>query len=216
MNRRAFGLSVAALTWPVSAIAQRRWRETGAANRPPTAKTEAEKRILSALDRMRRDGELYLAVDEDNGRMLRLLTESSGAKNVVEIGTSTGYSSLWLCLGLQATGGKLTTFEIDPGRAQRATRNFEQAGVRDAVQVVLGDAHQTVKQLKNPIDLLFLDADKEGYASYLRTLLPLVRPGGLITADNIEMAPDYVSAVTTDAALDTVLFGRFGVTLKKR
>ena len=63
---------------------------------------------------------------------------------------------------------------------------------------------------------MFLDADKEGYASYLQALLPLVRPGGLITADNVAMAPDYIKAVTTDPQLDTVFFGRFAVTLKKR
>jgi caffeoyl-CoA O-methyltransferase len=80
----------------------------------------------------------------------------------------------------------------------------------------VGDAHENVKRLKDPIDLVFLDADKEGYASYLQALLPLVRPGGLITADNVAMAPDYVKAVTTDAQLDTVFFGRFAVTLKKR
>ena len=73
-----------------------------------------------------------------------------------------------------------------------------------------------MKQVKDPIDLVFLDADKEGYACYLKALLPLVRPGGLITADNIAMAPDYVKAVTTDPQLDTVFFGRFAVTMKKR
>lgn len=66
------------------------------------------------------------------------------------------------------------------------------------------------------IDLLFFDADKEGYASYVKILLPLVRPGGLIAADNIAMAPDYDKAVTTDPQLETVFFGRFAVTLKKR
>ena len=84
------------------------------------------------------------------------------------------------------------------------------------MEVVVGDAHENVKQLKDPIDLVFLDADKEGYASYLQALLPLVRPGGLITADNVAMAPDYIKAVTTDPRLDTVFFGRFAVTLKKR
>ena len=98
-------------------------------NRPPVAGTPAEKRILGVLDQMVAGGELYLAVDADNGRMLRLLAETAGAKNVVEIGTSTGYSALWTCLALQSTGGRLTTFEIDPGRAEQARKHFEQAGV---------------------------------------------------------------------------------------
>ena len=215
MNRRTFGVSLIGLTG-ATVFAQRGWRREAPTNRPPTAKTEAEKRILATLERMASAGELHLAVEPDTGRMLRLLAEANGAKHAVEVGTSTGYSSLWLCLALQATGGRLTTFELDPGRAAQARKHFEEAGVSNAVTVVVGDAHQTVKQLKDPIDVLFLDADKEGYTSYLRTLLPLVRPGGLIGADNIEMAEGYVAAVTTDPQLDTVLFGRFSVTLKKR
>jgi predicted O-methyltransferase YrrM len=182
----------------------------------PTVASPAEGKILGILDRMAKNRETYLSVDADNGRMLRLFVESTGAKNCVEIGTSTGYSGLWTLLGLRTTGGRLTTFEIDPGRAEQARKHFQEAGVDGQVTVVVGDAHANVKQLKEPIDLLFLDADKEGYASYLKTLLPLVRPGGLIAADNIASAPDYVKAVTTDPRLDTVFFGRFAVTMKKR
>jgi predicted O-methyltransferase YrrM len=142
--------------------------------------------------------------------------ETAGAKHVVEIGTSTGYSGLWTCLARRTTGGRLTTFELDPGRAEQARKHFREAGVETLVDVVVGDAHEGVKRLTGPIDLLFLDADKEGYADYLKTLLPLVRPGGLIAADNIGSAPDYYKAVTTDPRLETVSFGRFAVTLKKR
>lgn len=184
-------------------------------NQPPLPKTEAEKRILGVLNQMLADREVYREVPTDNGRMLRLLAETAGAKNIVEIGTSTGYSGLWLCLALQKTGGKLTTFEIDPARAAQARKHFEQAGVDGRASVVLGDAHENVKRLKDPVDVLFLDADKEGYGSYLQTLLPLVRPGGLIMADNVAMAQDYIRAITTDPQLDTVFFGRFAVTLKK-
>jgi predicted O-methyltransferase YrrM len=91
-----------------------------------------------------------------------------------------------------------------------------QAGVDAQVTIILGNAHETVKKLKDPIDVLFLDADKEGYNSYLQTLMPLVRAGGLIMADNVWSAQDYVQAITTDPKLDTVFFGQFAVTLKKR
>ncbi len=215
MNRRVFGASLVGLTGAF-AFAQRGWRQAASTNQPPTARTDAEKRILAGLEEMSKAGELHLAVDPDTGRMLRLLAEAAGAKNVVEIGTSTGYSSLWLSLALQGTGGKLTTFELDSGRAAQARKHFEQAGVSKAVTVVVGDAHRTVRDLKDPIDVLFLDADKEGYTSYLRTLLPLIRPGGLVAADNVEMAEGYIKAVATDPELDTVFFGRLGVTLKKR
>jgi predicted O-methyltransferase YrrM len=186
---------------------------------PPLAKTEEEKRILAVLDQARSSGDVYLEVPIADGRMLRLLTEVAGAKNVVEIGTSTGYSGLWLCLALQKTGGKLTTFEIDPGRAAEARKHFQQAGIGSIATVVLGDAHENVKRLKDPIDVLFIDADKPGYLDYLTKLLPLVRPGGLILAHNVDSAPDYVKAVTTSPDLETVFYMQgagLGVTLKKR
>jgi predicted O-methyltransferase YrrM len=185
-------------------------------NAAPIAASPAEARIIAVLDRMAADRELYLAVDPADGRFLRVLAETTGAKKVVEIGTSTGYSGLWICLALRATGGRLTTFELDPGRAEQARKHFEEAAVDTLVDVVVGDAHVNVKRVEGPIDLLFLDADKEGYASYFQVLLPLVRPGGLIAADNIGSAPDYAKAVTTDPHLETLFFGRFAVTLKKR
>jgi caffeoyl-CoA O-methyltransferase len=186
---------------------------------PPAPDTEAERRVLTVLDEMRRTGKTYLSVSEGTGRILRLLTEAAGARNVVEIGTSTGYSGLWFCLALQRTGGRLTTFEIDPGRANTARQNFDKAGVGQLATVVEGDAHEEITRLKEPIDVLFLDADKGGYPDYLNRLLPLVRPGGLIIADNANMSAAYVSAVTTDPALETLFWGPrrdLAITLKKR
>jgi caffeoyl-CoA O-methyltransferase len=134
---------------------------------PPLAKTESEKRILATLDRATRAGELYQNVPVVDGRMLRLLTEAVGAKNVVEIGTSTGLSALWICMGLEKTGGKLTTFELDPQRAALAREHFKQAAVDQFVTIIQGDAHQKVTTLKEPVDVLFIDADKGGYVDYL-------------------------------------------------
>ena len=185
----------------------------------PVPKTESEKRILATLNDAIRAGQLYANVPAADGRMLRILAESMNAKNVVEIGTSTGLSGLWLSMALDKTGGKLTTFEYDSGRAATARANFKKAGVDRFVTIVEGDAHQTISRLKEPIDLVFIDADKEGYVDYLNKLLPLVRPGGMILAHNTGMAPDYMQAVTTNPNLETVLFSRgegLGITLKKR
>ena len=91
---------------------------------------------------------------------MRLLTEATGAKRVVEIGTSTGESAVWFALALRSTRGHLFTHEIDPERAKIAEENFKKAGVDNLITIILGDAHQTVKQHKEPIDILFLDADK--------------------------------------------------------
>jgi caffeoyl-CoA O-methyltransferase len=188
----------------------------------PLARTEPEKRILSVLDEMRKSGKTYLSVPVSDGRVLRLLTEAVGAKTVVEIGTSTGYSGLWFCLALQKTGGKLTTFEIDSGRAATARKHFEQAGVAQLVNVIEGDAHAKLAGLKGPIDLAFIDADKEGYVDYLNKVLPLLRPGGLILAHNTTMAvvkEGYIKQVLANPDLETIFYndgGGLGVTVKKR
>jgi len=188
---------------------------------PPIPANEEEKKILSVLDDMdknQRRGMMNVPVED--GRLLRLLTETVGAKHVVEIGTSNGYSGIWLCLALRTTGGKLTTHEIDSGRASLARKNFKRAGVDKIVTLVEGDAHENVTKLKEPIDVVFIDADKEGYIDYLKKLLPLVRPGGLILAHNVPgSAADYVKAVTTSPELETVFYlqgNGVGVTLKKR
>ena len=186
---------------------------------PLQAKSAAEKQVLTTLQAAQKVGETYLNVPVNDGRLLRVLAEAVGAKNIVELGTSTGLSGMWFGLALMKTGGKLTTFEIDPGRAATARAHFKKAGVDQFITVVVGDAHQNVLQLKDPIDVVFIDADKEGYLDYLKKLLPLVRPGGLILAHNVESASDYVSAVTTNPDLETVFAGEnqgLGITLKKR
>jgi predicted O-methyltransferase YrrM len=190
---------------------------------PPTPKSDAERRILAVLDdldRNQRWGNMNVPVQD--GRLLRVLAEAVNAKHVVEIGTSNGYSGLWLCLALRATGGKLTTYEIDRRRAALARDNFKRAGVDQLVTLVEGDAHVEAPKRSEPIDLLFIDADKEGYLDYLNKLLPLVRPGGLVVAHNMRSpAPDprYVKAITTNPDLETLFLNMHaegvGVTLKK-
>ncbi len=188
------------------------------------AKSDKEQKILDILKDIGSTQQRgNMLVPHDDGRILRLFTESLGAKHVVEIGTSVGYSGTWFCLALQQTGGKLTTFEIDADRAAKARANFKRAGVDGIVTLIEGDAHEEVKKLKEPIDILFLDADKQGYLDYLEKLLPLVRPGGLIVAHNMvkSMAdPRYVKAITTNPDLETLFLNMeksgMGVTLKKR
>ena len=190
----------------------------------PLPKDEAEKKILDVLDDMLKNQRRGMQnVPMDDGRLLRLLTETTGAKHVVEIGTSNGYSAIWFCLALRTTGGKLTTHEIDAKRAAMARENFKRAGVETVVTLVEGDAHETVTRIKEPIDILFLDADKDGYVDYLTKLLPLVRPGGLILAHNIhprQADPKYIKAITTDPQLETILVNIYSagvsMTLKKR
>lgn len=196
--------------------------DASAFDAPALPKDDVEKKILAAMDQMRK-GPRYRNISTSDGRLLRLLTETTGAKRVVEIGTSTGESAVWFALGLRSTGGHLYTHEIDPGRAKIAQANFEKAGVDSLITIILGDAHETVKQHKEPIDILFLDADKEGYIDYLDKLVPLIRPGGLIIAHNMSprMADQrYVDAITKNPNFETLFLlmegAGVGVTMKKR
>jgi caffeoyl-CoA O-methyltransferase len=192
---------------------------------PPRARDAVEQKILGVLAQLRREQSAgMMNVPERDGRLLRLLAESIDAKHVVEIGTSNGYSGIWLCLALTRTSGRLTTYELDRRRAELARKNFKRAGVDGLVTLVLGDAHREVKKLGRPIDLLFIDADKDGYVDYLKQLLPRVREGGLIVAHNMNMRSAgigrYLAAVAARKELETLLLHMdgpgLGVSLKKR
>ncbi len=195
----------------------------GSLETPPQPKDAAEGTILSLIleEIPRRQGH-QMNVPPTDGRMLRLLVEALDAKTVVEIGTSNGISAIWMGLGLRKTGGKLITHELDPRSAAIARENFERVNMSEIMTVVEGNAHQTIAQLKGPIDLVFIDADKEGYLDYLQKLLPLVRPGGLICAHNVNPRwanSPFVKAITTDGNLETLFYtagGGMSITLKKR
>lgn len=191
----------------------------------PISRDDGEGRILDVLEDMdENQGRGMHNVSPEDGRLLRLLTEATGASHVVEVGTANGYSGIWFCLALRTSGGRLTTHEIDAERAALARENFRRAGVDQMVTLVQGDAHEEVTRLKGPIDILFLDADKSGYLDYLEKLLPLVPPGGLVVAHNMNptMADaEYVAAITSNPDLETIFLNRsfwggVGVTLKKR
>ncbi|MFH2007237.1 MAG: class I SAM-dependent methyltransferase [bacterium] len=193
----------------------------------PTATTlgadDGAKRILGVLAQLEQRRIGMMNVPRRDGRLLRLLVETLDAKHVVELGTSNGYSGLWIGLGLNHTGGKLTTFELDARRAALARKHFHQAGLDGRVTMVEGDAHKNVLAIKTPIDLLWIDADKQGYIDYLNKLLPQVRAGGLIVAHNmVHPTPDprFLKAITSNPALETIFLHMDGpgvaVTLKKR
>ena len=186
--------------------------------KPPVPKDDNERKILGILDDILARQQ-YRNVPPQDGRFFRILAESMNAKNVVEIGTSTGYSAIWFGLALQKTSGKLTTFEIDAQRAATARANFKRAGMADIITLIEGNAHNEVKNLKDPIDILFLDADKEGYIDYLNKLLPLLRPGGLVIAHNITPGmtdPRYMEAITVNPDLETIVRSGVSLTIKKR
>ena len=204
---------------------------SGPARGPATAmglksipKSALETKVLSTIDAMDKDlGTKYENIPYVDGKCLRLLTETAGAKNVVEISSSTGYSSLWLAMAAAGSDGKVMSYEGNDDMAKIANDYIGKAGVNGIVTVTTGDPHKTTKLIKGTLDVVFIDADREGYVDYLNTLLPLVRPGGLVIAHNVSprdaSMAGYVKAVTENANLETIFYGQgagMSITLKKR
>lgn len=128
-----------------------------------------------------------LNVPEVDGQTLHDLIVKHGYKRAVEIGTSTGHSTIWIAWALAKTGGRLTTIEIDPQRHRAAIGNLEEAGLSEYVDARLADAHELVPKLEGPFDFVFSDADKEWYTNYFKALWPKLAPGGCFTAHNTRM-----------------------------
>jgi caffeoyl-CoA O-methyltransferase len=143
--------------------------------------------LEATLRDSRRGGLPEINVSPNQGRLLRLLVEIAGARRILEIGTLGGYSAIHLARGLPGDGA-LLSLEIDEHHADLARKNVERAGLTDIVEVRVGDAHELLADLvendQGPFDLVFIDADKEGYPDYLDASLRLVRPGSLILGDN--------------------------------
>jgi predicted O-methyltransferase YrrM len=127
-------------------------------------------------------------VSPNQGRLLYLLAKIAGAKRVLEVGTLGGYSTTWLARALPADG-LVVTLELDPRHAEVARRNLERAALAPAIDLRVGPAADSLRELIRsataPFDLVFLDANKSGYVEYLDLALQLSRPGTLILADNV-------------------------------
>lgn len=140
-------------------------------------------------------------VAPNQGKLLMLLAQAQGARNILEIGTLGGYSTIWLARALPA-GGRLITLEFDPKHAEVARANIARAGLADVVEVRLGRALDTLKQLaaenRGPFDLIFIDADKSGYPDYFPWALKLSRPGSMIIADNVVRNGAVIDADSSD------------------
>ena len=124
-------------------------------------------------------------VPEADGQALYDIVYKNGYKSALEIGTSNGYSGLWIAWALSKTGGKLITVEIDRGRHDEAVKYFREAGLEKYVDARLGDAHEIVPALKGPFDFVFCDADKDWYENYLKPVLPKLTVGGCFAAHNV-------------------------------
>jgi caffeoyl-CoA O-methyltransferase len=118
------------------------------------------------------------------GRLLQFIATPLQPKCIVEVGSYTGYSALWLAMGL-APGGKVHTIELDPEKAWIIKENIERASMSDRIIVHIGDAMEILPTLPKPWDLVYLDGDKERYTAYYQLIMPFLRPGGIFLADNV-------------------------------
>ena len=125
-----------------------------------------------------------IQVSPENGKFLQLLIKIIKAKNVLEIGALTGYSSIWMARGLP-DDGKLITLEVSPEHAAEARRNFKKAGLDKKIELILGNAMESLDKIKDKkFDFAFIDADKVGYPAYYDKIIGMMNKGGIIAADN--------------------------------
>ena len=127
-------------------------------------------------------------VPASDGRLLYDIILKNGYTQGLEIGTSTGHSSIWMAWALSKTGGKLITIEIDESRYKEALANFKEAGLLEYIDARLADAHKMVKELEGPFDFVFSDADKNWYVNYFKDVSPKLAVGGCFTAHNVRPA----------------------------
>jgi caffeoyl-CoA O-methyltransferase len=175
---------------------------------------------LEARSELERSGKIdishedsMLAVTGDTGKFLSILVSAMKCNRILEIGTSVGYSTLWMALALvqnqellNSPNRSIITIENNSSKIKRAVKNFKEAGVKELIEIVEGNALNILTQLStanetktntgnNLFDFVFLDADKEGLVSYFDLVLPLVRKGGVIVTDNILSPQDYRSSM---------------------
>lgn len=154
--------------------------------------------ILSELEKTQDD---FWNVSRQTGNFINMLIKVMGAKKVLELGTSNGYSGLWIAEALKQTGGHLTTVEFWEKRQCLAREYFEKCSFSDIATFKIGSAYDVVKnEINDEFDLVFIDANKQEYIRFFEAVHPLLKKGGIILADNItshaEKVKPFVEAIS--------------------
>ena len=179
--------------------------------------------VQKVLNEIKAKDKGLLAVSEEDGRFLRLMVASKKAQRALEIGGASGYSAIWIGMGLRETGGHLVTIEYDPGRAKELAENIKRTGLSDIVQVIAGDAFQQIPKVPGTFDFVFLDAWKKDYKRFFDMVYPRLDKGGLFLAHNVvnkrsEMG-DFLDAIQKQPSVWTTIVSPSGegmsVTLKR-
>jgi predicted O-methyltransferase YrrM len=173
-----------------------------------------EPKVTRLLAEIKKKDTGQLAVSEEDGRFMRLMIATSGAKKALEIGGASGYSAIWIGMGLRLTGGRLVTIEYDPVRAKELAENVKRAGLSDIVQVVSGDAFEQIPKVQGTFDFVFLDAWKKDYKRFFEMVYPRLDARGLFLAHNVvnkrnEMG-DFLDVVLKHPALWTTIVSPSG------
>jgi len=131
-----------------------------------------------------------LAIPREEGKILYLLAKAMKAKSILEIGTSFGYSTIWLAMAVKEEKGRVITVDILPEKITRARENLKKTELDNYVELILGDAKEVLKKLESPVDIVFLDADKRDYIEFIKLSLEKMRVGGVILSDNVLDCPE--------------------------
>ncbi|CAN7224384.1 O-methyltransferase [Mesorhizobium caraganae] len=191
---------------PLAPLLARLFKEAEAATSPASFSRDERERLLRSkteyVDFYGRLKDLWLAVSPETGTLLYMLARSSGARVIIEFGTSFGISTLYLAAALRDNGGgRLITTEFEPSKVMRAKANLTEGGLIDLVEVREGDALQTLSaDLPETIDLLLLDGAKAIYPEILSLVESRLRPGALVIADNADFSPEYLERVRAPAS----------------
>src|SRR5262245_3544468 len=182
-----------------------------AQSRPTGALTP---QIESVLKSIKAADKGQLSVSEEDGRFLRVLVASRGARSILEIGGASGYSGIWLGLGARESGGRVVSIEYDAGRAKEAADNINRSGMSDVVRVIHGDGFKEIPKLQGTFDLVFLDAWKPDYKKFFEMVYPRLSPGGIFAAHNVvnkksEMEP-FLQTILTHPGLYTTIVSPSG------
>ncbi|PPL02814.1 Predicted O-methyltransferase YrrM [Parapedobacter indicus] len=181
---------------------------TGCVAQISDTQSELDKRVEKFLTEKKQTWH-DLNVPYKDGRVLHDLIVDNNYQSALEIGTSTGHSTVWIAWALSKTGGKLITIEIDENRQRQAIENLKTLGLADFVDFRLGDAHQLVKEVEGPFDFVFSDADKDWYIQYFKDVDPKLKTGGTFTAHNVLQSisgiKEYMDFVNSHVGYETTV-----------
>lgn len=175
-----------------------------------SSQSEIDQKVKAFLSKNKSNWQ-DLNVPYEDGQVLYDLIIKNNYKAALEIGTSTGHSTIWIAWALLKTGGKLVTIEIDENRHKQAIENLKKVGLLDFVDARLADAHTLVKELPGPFDFIFSDADKTWYTTYFKDIEPKLSIGGCFTAHNVNNhfsgIPEYMAYVKSRKNFETTIVG---------